>query len=288
MNFFDWYFLFIAFFMGACWGSFLNVCIFRIPAEKSVVHPRSSCPKCGYMIPWYDNIPILSWILLRAKCRQCREPISGRYPLVELLTALLFAWIWLRFPYPDGLLFIPYWIMTFGLILGSFVDIDEMWLPDRTTIGGMIIGVVLSGLFPAMHAYHGLSGRIVEWALPGLQNVYGISFLKSVLGMGFGFGVLWLVSVIGRAALKKDAMGFGDVKLMGALGAFLGSEAVIFIVFISSLLGSIIGVSLIVAGRKDWQEKIPFGPYIALAAVIWVLGGSAWWGWYLNWLTAVY
>jgi len=267
MGFADCYFTFVVFLFGACWGSFLNVCIYRIPAELSVVKPRSRCPTCGTPIPWFDNIPLLSWLLLGARCRQCKTPISARYPAIELLTAVLFTWLWLRYPY--DVLLAPYWLLVFGLVLASVVDIDEMWLPDRCTIGGMVAGPVLGFLIPAMHGAEG--------------HVAGL--VRSLAGLAFGFGLLWSVSFFGRLILKKDAMGFGDVKLMGALGAFLGLEAVVFIVFVSSLLGSVAGISFILAGRKEWQSRIPFGPYLALAAVVWMLGGSGWWAAYRDWIT---
>jgi leader peptidase (prepilin peptidase)/N-methyltransferase len=267
MAFIDWYFTFVVFMFGACWGSFLNVCIYRIPAELSVVKPRSRCPKCMTNLAWKDNIPILGWLALGGKCRYCKAPISPRYPAIELLTALLFTLVWLRFPYEW--VTVPYGVLMFGLVLGSMVDIDEMWIPDRCTIGGMIIGPIFSFLVPSLHG--------AETNLAGLVH--------SLIGLGFGFGLLWSVAFFGRLVLKKDAMGFGDVKLMGALGAFLGFESIVFIVFVSSLLGSVIGVSFIAMGKREWQSKIPFGPYIALAAIIWVLGGSALWDAYVNWMT---
>lgn len=266
MTFIDGYFTFVVFMFGACLGSFLNVCIYRIPAELSVVKPRSRCPKCMTNLAWKDNIPIFGWLFLGGECRYCKAPISVRYPSIELLTAILFVLIWLRFPYE--LVLAPYWLLTFGLVLGSFVDIDEMWLPDRCTIGGMIIGPIISFLIPSMHG--------VEGHIAGL--------IQSLIGMAFGFGLLWSVGFFGKLILKKDAMGFGDVKLMGALGAFLGLESIVFIVFVSSLLGSIIGVTFIATGKKELQSKIPFGPYIALAAIIWVLGGSALWDAYAEWI----
>jgi len=272
MDFIDWYFAFVVFLFGACWGSFLNVCIYRIPAELSVVKPRSRCPKCMTNLSWRDNIPIFGWLMLRGQCRYCKAPISARYPFIELLTAVLFTWVWLKFPpVADGGLdfrFAAYWLLVFGLILGSMVDIDEMWLPDRCTIGGMIVGPLLGLLIPAMH------GTDSHW----------IGLIRSLIGLAFGFGMLWSISFFGRLMLKKDAMGFGDVKLMGALGAFLGFQSVVFIVFVSSLLGSIIGVSLIALGQKEWQSRIPFGPYIALAALIWIFGGSDLWQMYMNWV----
>jgi leader peptidase (prepilin peptidase)/N-methyltransferase len=274
MDFLDWYFTGVVFLLGACWGSFLNVCIYRIPAEISVVKPRSRCPKCMTNLAWYDNVPIIGWIALGGKCRYCKAPISPRYPSIELLNAVLFTWIWLKYPLfvEDGFSyeFFAYWVLFFGLILGSFVDIDEMWLPDRCTIGGMIIGPIFSFLIPSMHGE--------ESHLAGL--------LQSLVGLAVGFGSLWSVGFFGKLMMKKDAMGFGDVKLMGALGAFLGWQSIIFIIFVSSLLGTIVGVSFIAAGKREWQSRIPFGPYIALAAMIWVLGGSAWWDAYLNWMMA--
>jgi leader peptidase (prepilin peptidase)/N-methyltransferase len=266
MSFIDWYFTVVVFIFGACWGSFLNVCIYRIPAELSVIRPRSRCPKCLTNLAWNDNIPIFGWIVLGGKCRYCKTPISPRYPSVELLTAILFSMVWLRFPY-DPLL-IPYWLMVFGLILATFVDIDEMWLPDRCTIGGMILGPIFSLLIPSMH---GVEGHVD-------------SLIQSLMGLAFGFGLFWSISVLGRAVLKKDAMGFGDVKLMGALGAFLGLESVIFITFISSLFGALIGVTFILLGKRDLQSRIPFGPYIALGAITWLLVGSVWWEAYVAWI----
>lgn len=266
MGFIDWYFTLVVFLFGACWGSFLNVCIYRIPAELSVVKPRSRCPKCMTNLAWKDNIPILGWIFLGGKCRYCKAPISPRYPSIELLTAILFAVIWLVYPYQ--LIVVPYALLVFGLIFGSMVDFDEMWIPDRVTIGGEIIGPIFSFLIPSLHG--------TESHLEGL--------ILSLIGLAVGFGSLWLVGALGKLILKKDAMGFGDVKLMGCLGAFLGWESIIFIVFVSSLVGTIVGVTFIATGNKEWQSKIPFGPYISLAAIIWMLGGSKLWYIYIEWM----
>lgn len=295
MNVADWFFACVAFVFGACWGSFMNVCIYRIPAEISVISPGSSCPECKTDLTWRDNIPIFGWIFLRGKCRYCSTSISPRYPSIELLTAILFTWIWLVYPgYEVGgsldFRFLAYWLLTFGLVFGSFVDIDEMWIPDRVTIGGMIAGPIVSFILPAMH--RGAEGHMLAPVVRWLSSLFNIApdghvmgFVQSMIGLGFGFGILWLVSVLGRLMLKKDAMGFGDVKLMGALGAFLGFDSILFIVFVSSLLGTIVGVGLIAIGKREWQTKLPFGPYIALAAIIWALGGSDWWDAYIYWAT---
>lgn len=260
------YLTLLAFFFGACIGSFLNVCIHRIPREESVVHPRSHCPHCGYMIPWYHNIPLVSWVALRAKCAQCRAPISARYFLVELLTAFLFLLVWNRFG--ASVLTPVYWLAVSGLILGTFVDFEHLIIPDRVTLGGMIIGVALSVCFPVLH---------------GLGNRYQ-SLTASVLGLVVGSGLLLAVAWLGRWVFKKDAMGMGDVKLLGAMGAFLGWKAVIFIIMLSSVAGSLVGGVMVLMRRKEWQSQIPYGPYLALAALLWILGGSAWMDAYVAWL----
>ncbi len=265
MTLIDWYFTFVVFLFGACLGSFLNVCIYRIPAELSVVKPRSRCPKCLTNLTWKDNVPILGWVFLRGKCRYCGEPIAGRYPLVELLTAVLYTLLWLRFPYSPLLL--PYGLLFFGLLLATFVDLDEMWLPDRVTIGGMIAGPLSAFWMPQM--------------LGAASHLEGLE--RSLVGLATGFGLFYAISILGKMVFKKDAMGFGDVKLMGTLGAFLGWPAVLFITFVSSLLGAVIGLTFIALGKSELQSRIPFGPYIALAAIIWILGGSGWWAAYEAW-----
>jgi leader peptidase (prepilin peptidase)/N-methyltransferase len=261
-----WYLTALAFCFGACIGSFLNVCIHRIPQDKSVIHPRSHCPSCEKLIPWYDNIPLLSYLVLRARCRSCGTRISPRYFLVELLTAVLFLAVWLRYgPSPLALV---YWVFFGGLILGTFVDFEHMIIPDRVSIGGMLAGPVLSFLVPALH------GTVVRTE----------ALVRSLIGLAVGFGVLWAVGVVGKLIFKKDAMGFGDVKLLGAIGAFLGGWAVLFTIMFSSLVGSVVGVALIMTRGKEWQSRIPYGPYLALAAMVWVLGGMHWWDVYLGWL----
>jgi leader peptidase (prepilin peptidase)/N-methyltransferase len=260
------YLTLLAFFFGACWGSFLNVCIHRIPREESVVTPRSHCPGCGHLIAWYDNIPLLSWLALRARCRSCGTRISARYFLVELLTAVLFLMVWNRYGFD---LRTPiYWVVVFGLVLGTFVDLEHMIIPDRCTIGGMILGVAASAAAPVLHD----------------TDSHLRSVVVSLIGLAAGFGSLWLVGQIGRWIFKKDAMGFGDVKLMGAIGAFFGAPAVLFTIMVSALLGSVAGVAMILLGGKEWQSRIPYGPYIAAAALLWMLGGHTWWTNYWTWL----
>ena len=258
-------FIFLA---GLCIGSFLNVCIWRIPRDESIVWPGSHCPACNHAIAPWDNLPLLSWILLGGKCRHCRAPISPRYFIVELLTGALFAGLWLVHGWT---LQTPvYLFFTAALVLGTFVDFDHLILPDRVTIGGMVAGPILSFAFPA------LQGQTER--LPAL--------VQSLIGLAVGYGLLWLVATIGRAILKREAMGMGDVKLLGAIGACLGWPAVLFTIFVSSFSGTLLGFALIALGKKELQSKIPYGPHIALAAVLWMFCGPACIDLYLAWAFA--
>lgn len=282
LQIFPWqmFFTAVSFVFGACIGSFLNVCVYRIPREMSVVTPRSHCPHCQKLIPWYLNVPILSFFFLRGKCAFCGGPISPRYALIETLTAFLFLLAWLKFsmmpghrPFAladvtDWKLVPIYWLFISGLILGTFVDFEFMIIPDRVTLGGIIAGLALSALVPSLHG----SDRWTD------------SLLQSALGAGVGWAMLWTVSVIGRIIFRKDAMGFGDVKLIGAIGAFLGWKAVLFTIMVSSLFGSIVGITLVAMKKKEMQSRIPYGPYLALAALVWLYWGPTIWDAYVNFI----
>jgi leader peptidase (prepilin peptidase)/N-methyltransferase len=277
-------FTFLSFAWGACIGSFLNVCVYRIPRELSVVTPRSFCPHCHKQIAWYHNIPLFSFIFLGAKCAYCGGKISPRYFLVELLTAVLFLLVWFKFDLADGprrfhldpivhWQLVPiYWLVIMGLILGTFVDFEYMIIPDRVTIGGIFAGLALSALVPALHDETGI--------LRGL--------MMSAMGAAIGWGILWSVATLGTMVLKKEAMGFGDVKLMGAIGAFLGWRAVLFTIMISSFAGSVVGVTLVLMRKREMQGRIPYGPYLALAALLWIFWGPIVWDAYLHLLTPKY
>jgi len=268
----------LSFVWGACIGSFLNVCIHRIPRELSVVKPRSFCPQCNHPIEWYRNIPLLSYALLRGRCAHCGGRIAPRYALVEFLVAALFLLVWLKFdpnagarplrlvPVADWALVPVYWLMLSGLVLGTFVDLEHLIIPDRVTLGGIAAGLILSALVPSMHDTRSVLGSLA-W---------------SAIGAAVGWSVLWGVGYVGTLIFKKDAMGFGDVKLLGAIGAFLGVKAVLFTLMLSSLAGSIVGIALVLAGRKEMQSRIPYGPYLALAAVLWIFWGPALWQGYLD------
>jgi leader peptidase (prepilin peptidase)/N-methyltransferase len=265
--FFFFYFSVLAFAIGACIGSFLNVCIYRIPREESVITPRSHCPHCGKMIPWHGNVPLISFLALAGRCRVCKGVISVRYFLVELLTAVLFLLVWLQ--YGLDVRTPVYWLMVSGLILGTFVDFEHMIIPDRISLGGVVAGLVLSPLIPSLHD--------VGTALAG--------FREALIGMAAGAGILWGIGFFGKMIFRKDAMGMGDVKLLGGLGAMLGWQAVLFTIMISALAGSFVGVGLIFMRKKEWQSRIPYGPYLAMAAVVWVLWGKTWWTLYVAWLS---
>ena len=229
-----------------------------------MVSPGSHCFSCGKPVAWYDNLPVVSWCLLRGKCRHCGTTFSVRYAVLEAMTASLFLAVWMQYG-PSGLTLV-YWLMCFGLLLGSGVDLDKMWIPDRVTKGGMILGIPLSALLPELQG----------------QLVWHEGLLAASLGAAAGFGSLWAVGKIGTWLFKKDAMGFGDVKLMGAIGAFLGAPAILYTLFMAALLGSIVGVGLIALGKKALGGRIPFGPYLSAAAISWIFGGARLLDWYLD------
>ncbi len=260
----------VAFAFGACIGSFLNVCIWRLPREESIVHPGSHCPKCDRPIAWFDNIPLVSWLALRARCRACGAPISARYVLVEALVAVLFAWVAWRYGWDVRT---PLYCMAVtGLVLATFIDLDEMYIPDRVSLGGIAAGLVLSPLLPGLHG--------VDTALAG--------FREAAIGALAGSGSLAALAWIGTKMFGKEAMGMGDVKLMGAIGAFLGWPGVVFTFFVSAFAGAGAGLTMIALRRKELQSAIPFGPYLALGAVIWMLGGNHLWDLYIGFMTGMH
>lgn len=255
-----------SFSFGACIGSFLNVCIWRLPRGESIVRPGSHCPKCNAAIPWYCNIPILSWLALRGRCKDCGQPISPRYMVVEALTGLLFLAVFCAFESTDLLLVPVYWLVLAMAVYASFVDIDHYILPDAATVGGIVAGPVLS------------------WILPQLQGCTARldALFASLLGAGVGFGTLWLVGVLGKLAFRKEAMGFGDVKLMGAVGALFGWQAALFTIFASSFLGAFWGLVMIAFGSAKMKSRIPFGPYLCAGMTLWMFYGPPLVNWYLS------
>lgn len=235
---------------GAVIGSFLNVCIVRLPAEQSVVSPPSRCPKCGKPVEWRDNIPVLSWLLLGGKCRGCREPISILYPTIELATAVL----WAVMAWHYGLSLDALRGALFGtLLLGiALTDAREYIIPNEFTYGGLAIGLILS-------------------AAGGLDSV-----VAAMVGAVVGFGILWLVGVAGRWAFKEEAMGGGDIKMMAMVGTFVGWQGVLLTIFLGALTGTAIFLPLTLIGRK---KLVPFGVFLAMgAAVTYVIGP-----WIIEW-----
>ncbi len=247
---FPWFFPAAAFVFGACIGSFLNVCIYRIPANKSVVTPGSHCG-CGQPIRWHDNIPILSWLLLRGRARCCGRPFSVRYPAIELLTALLFLTCALEFG--PGKAFCAMLFVAM-LVASSFIDIDHMIIPDRFSIGGAVIGVVLALSVPALH------GRIVP---PGMDPTLGFMLASinagtdAVLGLFVGSALVLWIGLLAEVVLRKEAMGFGDVKLLGCIGAFVGWKGAVFSVFGGAILG-VFATLIWLAFRR--REPLGSGP----------------------------
>ena len=255
----------IVFVFGAVIGSFLNVCIYRIPEGKSVVTPASTCPSCGKHIKFYDNIPILSYIILRGRCRNCKAEFSARYPFVEFINAALYIAVFYSFGYASPWALFVYFFFASTLVVIFFIDIDHQIIPNSITYPGIPLALILgSTILPDPFLRENLLG-----------------FRDSAIGLLSGGGFFYLTAVFGRAILKKEAMGMGDVKMMAMVGGLLGWKGVILTTFMGSLLGSIIGVSLIMAKGREWGSKIPFGPYLALGALVSLLWGEDILIWYL-------
>ena len=242
---------------GACVGSFLNVCIYRMPLGRSIIRPRSHCAACGTALPWKYNLPVIGWLVLRGRAACCGTKIDARYPLVEGLTAAGLLALWWLYPAP---FWIVYAVFFCGLVVATFVDIDHFIIPDEISLGGIVAGLVLSTVFPV------LQGTEVFWR----------GLLGSLAGAVLGGATLYLISWIGAALLKKEAMGMGDVKLLAAMGAFLGWQAPFFIIGASSIIGSAFGIFLLFRKRKAFGVRMPFGPYLALAGMLWLFGGREW------------
>lgn len=237
---------------GLLLGSFLNVCALRWPQDQSVVAPRSSCPGCGSPIAWYDNVPVLSWLVLRGKCRKCDARVSVQYPLVELAVGLIWAGMVFGFgPVPEAVRGALFLTILLGIAL---TDARFYIIPDQFSIGGTVLGVGLS-------------------FLPD-----GVTWQQSLMGAATGFFLLWGVAVLGKMAFKKDAMGGGDIKMMAMIGAFLGVWGVLLTVFLGALLGSVI------FGPISWKTKklVPFGIFLSVGGAVTYVWGGAIMAWYVT------
>jgi leader peptidase (prepilin peptidase) / N-methyltransferase len=343
--------------LGCVVGSFLNVCIHRLPRDESLVRPRSHCPHCGYSIPWYLNIPLLTWIALGARCANCGKEISARYFIVELLTGSMFAACWVHFGHRSALVALVFCVVIAGLIVATFIDFEHYIIPDQITMGGAVAGFLLAFLVPASHL-----------SFPFLKPMTSprAAMEDSIIGIFAGAGVVYGILRLGKAlfgrhrlrlqpgsrifftetilklpaqdvpyedlfyragdairveteriemidrcygkaklvlepnrlqigqdtfepgkvphmevvadhiVLPREAMGLGDVKFMAAIGAFLGWRAVLFSLAASSVIGTVVVGTLIALRRREWSARLPYGPYIAVAAVIWLFGGYLW------------
>lgn len=253
------YFIY-SFIFGALVGSFLNVVIFRLPEEgQSVIFPASHCPKCSTKLRWFENIPILSWLALRGKCRSCKAPISLQYPVVELCMALLSGALYRSFG-PSFALFY-YFLFVAALLAVIFIDLHHQIIPDKISLPGIVIGFLGSFFNP-----------LVTWQQAGL-------------GILIGGGILYAVAAGYVLLTGKEGMGGGDIKLLAMIGAFLGWQSLLYVVFASSLTGSVIGGLSLLLQKKDSQTRIPFGPFLSLAALSWLFFQDsilAAWLWYLN------
>lgn len=239
---------------GMLFGSFLNVCIYRIPRGESIAFPASHCPNCQHPIKPYDNIPVVSFLWLRGKCRSCNAAISWRYPMVEALTGVLFWYIVHRYSFTWAAL--AYTVFTALLIAISFIDLDHMIIPDVLSLPGIALGIAASFVIPR------------PW-------------YDSLIGLFVGGGMIWIVGSLGELVFKKEAMGGGDVKLMAMIGAFLGWKMVLLTIFFASLIGAIIGIAMKLA---TGNEYIPFGPFLSAGALCALFFGEKFLQWYLTFL----
>lgn len=245
---FPWFFAFWAFVFGACWGSFFNVVIYRVPAGKSVVKPGSHCYGCGAPIKWYDNLPILSWCILRGKARCCGAPFSIRYALIEALTGGLFMWTWITYGPSLGLV-VCIWLFISLMICNAFIDLDTQYLLDAFTVWGMMLGVVLSALYPELHSQAGSGDPVI------LERIRSVSL--SMTGAVVGAGVILWIGMCSEKFLRKETMGFGDVLLMGCVGAFVGWKGAVFAFFGGSILGSIAIVPMMLFNKLSGAKLRP-------------------------------
>ncbi|MBU4257805.1 MAG: A24 family peptidase [Proteobacteria bacterium] len=245
------------FIFGICAGSFMNVCIYRLPASKSIIIPaRSTCPNCGNIIKFYDNIPILSYLLLKGKCRHCDSPIAFRYLLVELIGGFFALCIYFKFGITiEGFV---YYVLISSLLVITFIDLDHQIIPDVITLPGIPIFFFASFILTE------------------------ITYKDSLLGILAGGGSLLLIAVTYNLLTKKEGMGGGDIKLLAMLGAALGWKGVFFTIFIASVIGTVVGIILMLRTRRGLKLAVPFGPFLSMGAIIYIFFGSSIINWYFK------
>ena len=251
-----WFLCPVLFIFGTMFGSFANVVIYRMPKGESVVFPRSFCRACSTPIPWYNNIPVLSWFILRGKCAKCGAKYSFRYPFVELLMGTLFALAGYSLGFEWTLL--EALIFIFCVVCASFIDLDHMILPDKFTLSGIAIGLIGAALNPDR------------------------AFMPALIGAVFGFGFLWAIAYLYIVFRNREGMGGGDIKLIAWIGAVLGWKAIPFVILVSSMIGSVVGVAVALRTKGGMNQEIPFGPFLAGAALLYLLlDGQRLADWYL-------
>ena len=244
----------LIFILGLIVGSFCNVCIYRIPKNESIIYPTSHCPKCRSKIKPVDNIPLLSFILLKGRCRNCKSKISIQYPMVEFLSGLIYLIIYLI--YGLSVQTLIYIILSSALIIIAFIDLNEQIVPDVISLPGIVTGFIISFFVPY------------------------ISFINSALGVVVGGGIILIIALVGSMIFKKEAMGGGDIKLAAMIGAFLGWRYTIISLFLGFFLGALAGIFLILSKIKSKEDMVPFGPFIALGSLITLLWGEKIIAWY--------
>jgi leader peptidase (prepilin peptidase) / N-methyltransferase len=237
----------VFFIFGAIMGSFANVIIYRLPLGESIVRPRSHCRQCKKQVAWFDNLPILTFFILRGKCRYCSAKFSWRYPMVEFIMGAVFCALY--FAYGLTPTFFELLIFSFGLVTVTFIDFDHMILPDVFTLSGIVIGLV---------------GALIN---PDRE------FMPAFLGVLFGGGFLWAISAIYFAVRKIEGVGGGDIKLLAWTGAVLGWQSIPFVILTGSIAGTLVGVFIMIKSKGNMQTAIPFGPYLALGAFLFIFGG---------------
>ena len=242
--------------LGMCVGSFLNVCIYRLPVSKSIVHPGSECPECGNPIRFYDNIPVISYLILRGRCRHCRTRISIRYALVEIITGFFAFCVLIEFGTSAQALI--YFVFIAALMVVVFIDIDHKIIPNRITLPGIPICFAAS------------------FALPGM------TIQDSLLGILTGGGSLFIIAWGDKKITRNEGMGGGDIKLLAMIGALIGWKGVLFTIYFASILGTCVGLVLILQRKKNLKFAIPFGPFLSIGAIIYVFFGDEIVGWYFR------
>lgn len=242
--------------VGLCVGSFLNVCIYRLPASKSIVHPGSECPECGKGIRFYDNIPVVSYLILRGRCRNCHTRIPFRYALVEIITGLCAFFV--VFKFGTSIQSLIYFVFIAALIVVVFIDIDHKIIPNRITLPGIPVCFAAS------------------FALPD------VSVQESLLGILAGGGSLFVIAWGYKKITRKDGMGGGDIKLLAMIGALIGWKGVLFTIYFASIIGTCAGLVIILQRRKNLKFAIPFGPFLSLGATIYIFFGEVITEWYFR------